>query len=93
MSLLGIALSFVGTVCMLYGGIDTIIKIVKTDDGQYTTSTPVMAAKDNSDYEESRKENIQYWSYIRNRIRINKLGISLLIVGFFVQFLAVLLNH
>lgn len=92
LNLLGIALGFVGTICMVYGGIDTIFRIVKADDGQYSSYFPIMANKGNSDYEEARQKNIQEWNYIRNHIIINKLGIWLLFSSFFIQLLTLLLD-
>jgi hypothetical protein len=92
LNLLGTSLGFVGTTCMVYGGIDTIFKIVKADDGQYSSYFPILADKENSDYEEARQKNIQEWNYIRKHIVINKLGIWLLFSSFAIQFLTLLLD-
>jgi hypothetical protein len=92
LNLQGIALGFVGTTCMVYGGIDTIFKIVKVDDGQYFSYFPIMADKEISDYEEAHRKNIQEWNYIRNHILINKLCIWLLFSSLAIQFLTLLLD-
>lgn len=93
LSLLGLALGFGGTACMIYGGMDTIIKVIRAEDGQYSLSAPIMAAKENSDYEESRKKNIQEYEYIGRRLLINRIGTWLLFIGFMIQFLALLSDH
>jgi hypothetical protein len=48
LSFLGIFLSLVGTLGMIYGGLDTIIKVVKDEDGQITIAPPIMVAPSGS---------------------------------------------
>jgi hypothetical protein len=93
LSILGIAISFIGTVFMIFGGMDTIIKVVRAKDGQYSFSAPIMAAEGNSDYEEARKKNIQEYEYIERHLFINKIGIWLLFIGFMIQFLVALSDN
>jgi hypothetical protein len=93
LNILGIAISFIGTIFMLYGGMDTIIKVVRAKDGQYSFTAPVSAAEGNSDYEEARKKNIKEYEYIGRRLLINKIGIWLLFIGFMIQFLVELSDN